>query len=169
MNKFKSMISVATITIVVLCGHRSASAQANKTEYHGFETLVQPISPGKQWITADSVLHIRNLQTLFLDSTNDSRVSGEVLVTVNANFKLAPPPVLGYGPMGGPIRVQNAVGSWVGTWVGTRTDQGHSFIRAVMRGEGVYKGLHAKATYVRQTPVPTEPFVIKGVIIGTAK
>ena len=71
--------------------------------------------------------------------------------------------------MRGAIHVQNDGGSWVGTWVGTRTVEGHSYIRAVMRGRGAYKGLHAKATYVRQTPDPAQPYVIQGVIIETPK
>ena len=72
-------------------------------------------------------------------------------MAVNADLQLFP--VL-HGPLSGTIQVQNEYGIWNGTWVGILRPDG-LFIRAVLKGEGAYKGLHAKATYVRRSTDPT--------------
>jgi hypothetical protein len=71
-----------------------------------------------------------------------------------------------YGPMWGTVRLDNAGGYWEGSWTGERTElQGFSYIQAVLRGHGGYEGLQARATYVRESPDPTAPFVIQGVVM----
>ena len=60
--------------------------------------------------------------------------------------------------------MENDGGYWEGTWTGERTElQGSSYIRAIMRGHGDNEGLQAWASYVRESPDPTAPFVIQGV------
>jgi len=171
MSQIRSLRSffMSTITVAALGACHSAVAQVVRTEYHGQESLIDQISPGKQWVTADQVLHIRNGQLLFFDQASDPRVTGEVVVSVNANFKLAPPPVLFYGPMNGTFQLTNGGGSWVGTWTGIRNVQGHSSIKGVAKGQGGYEGLQSRFTYTRNTPDPSVPFELHGVILELPK
>ncbi len=167
MNMMKS-IPLAVFTIASITVWDSASAQAIKTEYQGREFFVESVAPGKQWVTADGIVHVRNAQTHYRDETSDPRISGELLITVRGNFRLAPPPVMFYGPMGGKMDLTNSGGAWIGTWVGIRTPDGISRIHAVLRGAAQYKGLQARATYVTDPSIPSE-FIIAGEIIQTAK
>ena len=50
--------------------------------------------------------------------------------------------------------------------MGERTElQGFSYIRGVLHGHGAYEGLQARAEYVRESPDPTAPFMVHGVIM----
>jgi hypothetical protein len=137
-----------------------------RTEYEGFEYYVEPILPGRQWISEDGVLHIRGGQEAYQDVVSDPRLCGDVVVTLNVNFHFAALPVMVYGPMWGTFRIDNDGGYWEGSWVGKRTElQGFSYIRGVLHGHGAYEGLQARAEYVRESPDPTAPFVVRGVIM----
>jgi hypothetical protein len=137
-----------------------------RTEYEGFEYYVGPLSPGRQWVSEDGVLHIRGGQEAYRDEVDDPRLCGDVVVTLNVNFHFAAPPVMVYGPMWGTFRIENEEGYWEGSWVGKRTElQGFSYIRGVLHGHGDYEGLQARAEYVRESPDPTAPFVVRGVIM----
>jgi hypothetical protein len=137
-----------------------------RTEYEGFEYYVGPLLPGRQWISEDGVLHIRGGQEAYRDEMDDNRISGEVVVTLNVNFQFADLPVMVYGPMWGTFRIENEDGYWEGSWVGERTqEQGSSYIQGVLRGHGDYEGLQARVDYVRESPDPTAPFEVHGVIM----
>lgn len=159
----------------IVCGgrpglaFRPGSARAAgtvQTDYQGVELPVGPVAQGRQWVSEDGVLHIRGGQEAYTDDVSDSRISGDVLVTLNVNFQFAPEPVMVYGPMWGTLCIENDDGYWEGNWVGERTEsQGFSYIRAVMHGYGVYEGLQARAEYVRESTDPAAPFAIHGVIM----
>jgi len=157
-------LGLAIAAILVPGAWRSATAQA-VTPYQGLSTFVRDADPGQQWITGDRILHIRNSRQIWFDDANDPRIRGDVTLTINVNFHLAPLPVFGHGPMWGTVRIENAGGSWVGSWVGKRTTQGHSFVRTVLKGEGGYDGLRARADYARRAPDPTMPFEFVGAIV----
>ena len=137
-----------------------------RTDYEGLEYYVGPLSSGQQWISEDGVLHIRGGQEAYRDEVDDPRLCGDTIVTLNANFHLADPPVFVYGRMWGTFRIENEGGYWEGSWVGERTElQGFSYIRGVLRGHGAYEGLQARAEYVRETPDPTASFAVHGTIM----
>jgi hypothetical protein len=137
-----------------------------RTEYQGFESYVEPLSPGRQWISEEGVLHIRGGQEAYLDEVDDPRLCGDTVVTLNVNFHFADPPVFVYGPMWGTFLIENDDGYWEGSWVGERTEQGFSLIRGVLRGHEAYEGLQARVNYVRESPDPTAAFAVHGVIMA---
>ena len=167
MNKrLISLPTAALVLIVLSILALPVAARTIRTEYAGQEHYVSPLSPGRQWISEDGVLHIRGGQEAYRDDVDDSRLSGDVVVTLNVNFHFADPPVMVYGPMWGTIRIDNDGGYWEGTWTGERTEsQGFSYIQAVLHGHGGYEGLQARASYVRESPDPNAPFAIQGVFI----
>jgi hypothetical protein len=132
-------------------------------EYAGIETFVDRIAEGTQWVE-DGVLHLRNAQTLYFDDVTDVRLHGEAVIIANADVTLTDPPVNFYGSTWGEMRIEKDDGRWEGPWIGERTAEGHSYIWAFLDGEGAYDGLHAHATYVRET-VDDAPFQIAGVIL----
>ncbi len=165
MSKPIFKLSVALLLILfVLVG--PVAARTTRTEYAGTESYVGPITAGRQWVSEDGVLHIRGGEEAYLDSVSDPRLSGDSLVTVNANFHLAEPPVYVYGRMWGTFRIENDGGYWEGPWVGERTQQGSSYIRTVLHGHGDYSGLQARADYARETPDPTASFIVSGVVVN---
>ena len=137
-----------------------------RTDYEGLEHYVGPLSPGRQWISEDGVLHIRGGQEAYRDEVDDPRLCGDTVVTLNANFHPADPPVFVYGRMWGTFRIENEGGYWEGSWVGERTElEGFSHIRGVLHGHGAYEGLQARAEYVRESPDPTASFAVHGVVM----
>ena len=137
-----------------------------RTDYEGLEYYVGPLSSGRQWISEDGVLHIRGGQEAYRDEVDDPRLCGDTVVTLNANFHLADPPVFVYGRMWGTFRIENEGGYWEGSWVGERTElQGFSYIRGVLHGHGAYEGLQARAEYVRESPDPTASFAVHGMVM----
>jgi hypothetical protein len=166
MNKrIMALLVVALILIVLSLLVAPVAARTNRTEYEGLEHYVGPLSPGRQWISEDGVLHIRGAQEAYRDEVGDPRLCGDVVVTANMNFHFAGPPVFVYGPMWGTFRIDNDGGYWEGSWVGERTEQGFSLIRGILRGHGGYEGLQARASYARESPDPTAPFLIHGVVM----
>jgi len=137
-----------------------------RTDYEGLEHYVGPLLPGWQWISEDGVLHIRGGQEAYRDDVDDPRLCGDTVVTLNANFHPADPPVFVYGRMWGTFRIENEGGYWEGSWVGERTElQGFSYIRGVLHGHGAYEGLQARAEYVRESPAPTASFAVHGMVM----
>jgi hypothetical protein len=167
MNKRIFTLQVAALMLIVLSILVApVAARTLRTEYEGVELYVEPLLPGRQWISEDGVLHIRGGQEAYEDQVDDPRLCGDTVVTLNVNFHFADPPVMVYGPMWGTFRIDNDGGYWEGSWVGERTElQGFSYIRGVLHGHGAYEGLQARAEYVRESPDPTAPFVVHGVIM----
>lgn len=156
---FAAALMVLSILVV------PAAAGTIRTPYEGYEYFVESLSSGWEWISEDGVYHIRGAQEAYEDVVSDPRLSGDLVVTINANFQLAVPPVYVYGPMWGTTRLDNEDGYWEGSWVGKRTEQGFSYIRVVMKGHGAYEGLQARADYARESPVFTDPFAVHGVVM----
>jgi len=163
MSKRIFRLSVASL-VVLLVLVAPAAAEATRTEYGGTEYYVDTVAAGRQWVSEEGVLHIRGGQEAYHDDVTDARLTGDSLVTLNANFQLVDPPVFVYGRMWGTFRIENDGGYWEGSWVGERTEQGFSYIRTVLHGHGDYEGLQARAEYARETPDPTAPFSVSGVI-----
>lgn len=167
MNTRPKMLTAATLALIVLSiAATPVTAGILRTGYEGLEHYVGPLSPGRQWISEDGVLHIRGGQEAYRDEVDDQRLCGDAVVTLNVNFHFASPPVMVYGPMWGTFRIDNDGGYWEGSWVGERTElEGFSYIRGILRGHGGYEGLQARVSYVRESPDPTAPFVIHGVVM----
>jgi hypothetical protein len=166
MNKrILSLPGAVLILIVLSILVAPVAAKTIRTDYEGVELYVGPLSPGRQWVSEEGILHIRGGQEAYRDEVSDPRVSGDAVVTLNVNFQFAAPPVMVYGPMWGEFRIDNDGGYWEGTWVGERTEQGFSYIRGVLHGHGGYDGLQARAEYVRESPDPTAPFAVHGVVM----
>jgi hypothetical protein len=142
------------------------TARTIRTDYEGFEYYVDSLALGREWISEDGVYHVRGAQEAYEDVVNDPRLSGDTVVTINGNFHFADWPVIVYGPMWGTFRIDNDDGYWEGSWVGQRTEfGGFSYIRGVLCGHGAYEGLQARVSYVRESPVFTDPFVVHGVVM----
>ena len=167
MNKRTLALRVAALMLIVLSILVApVAARTIRTEYEGVENYVGPLSPGRQWISDEGVLHIRGGQEAYRDEVDDPRLCGDAVVTLNVNFHFAAPPVMAYGPMWGTFRIDNDDGYWEGSWVGERTQlDGFSYIRAVLHGHGGYEGLQARVEYVRESPDPTAPFAVHGVVM----
>lgn len=164
MSKRIFKLSVASL-LVLLILVAPIAARTTRTEYVGTENYVGPVAAGRQWVSEDGVLHIRGGVEAYDDDVDDPRLCGDSLVTVNANFKLADPPVFVYGRMWGTFRIENDGGYWEGHWVGERTEEGFSYIRTVLHGHGGYEGLLARADYVREDPSPIAAFSVSGVVM----
>jgi len=165
-QRLRPVPTAAFILVALLILAAPVAAKTIRTDYGGVEHFVGPLSPGRQWVSEDGVLHIRGGQEAYRDEVDDSRLSGDVVVTLNVNFHFAAPPVMVYGPMWGTVRLENDGGYWEGSWTGERTEvQGFSYIQAVLHGHGGYKGLQARVSYVRESPDPTAPFVIRGTVV----
>ena len=161
----KQLIILVAGLIVLSILAAPVAAGTIRTEYEGFEYFVEALSPGLEWVSGDRVYHARGAQEAYVDDVSDPRLCGDIVVTINCNFHLADAPVFVYGPMWGTSRIDNEDGYWEGSWVGKRTEQGFSYIRAVMKGHGAYEGLQARADYARESPVFTDPFAVHGVVL----
>jgi len=159
---FKLSIALLLVLFVVAA---PAAARTTWTEYGGTEYYLGPGAEGRSWTSQGGVVHTRGSESLYYEDVDDPHLSGDSVVTANYNFKQAEPPVYVYGPMWGTMRIENEGGYWEGHWVGERTEDGSSYISAVLRGHGGYKGLQARAEYARETPNPFAPFSIHGVIM----
>ena len=167
MNK-RLFLVAAGVLIVLSTLAAPVAAGTIRTEYDGVETYVKPVLPGRQWVSEDGVLNIRGAQEAYRDVVDDPRLCGDAMVTVNANFHFADPPVFVFGSMWGTLRIDNDNEGdyWEGNWVGKRTElQGFSYIRAVLHGHGQYEGLRARVSYVRESPDPTADFMVHGVVM----
>jgi hypothetical protein len=148
MSKFITKSSLAVLAATSLCTWHSAVAQRTRTEYQGTQTFVELMPAGRQWTTGNPgnlIVHIRNRPELFVDETDDPRMSGETLLIANANLRVRLPEGF-FGPAWGTIRITNLDGSWEGTWV-ARISGFRITTQAVLRGLGEYEGLQARATY----------------------
>jgi len=157
MKKWTLIILVGLIALSATMV-KPVSAQTIRTPYEGEEVCgpVMGIDP------LNFEMHARNAWSYCTDETNDPRISGEVFVTINWNFKFITYP---YGPMWGTIRLSNDGGYWEGSWVGEITKlEGYSYIYAVMRGYGDYAGLQARATYFKDSPL-SSTYQVTGIII----
>jgi len=150
MKKLTFVFLVSLIALAFLVA--PVSAKTIRTEYTGSEECGDVImSDARVWFSDGGLMHVRNGGIECTDIVDDDRITGEVFVTVNWNFKFTPQNP--YGPMWGTIRLDNEGGYWEGTWVGEITElEGYSYIYAVMRGFGDYEGLQARATYFKDSP-----------------
>jgi len=164
MSKRIFKFSVASLVVLVLLV-APVAARTTWREYEGTETYVETLPVGREWVSDDGVYHARGIEELYYDEVDDSRLSGDVLVTINCNFQFADEPVYVYGRMWGTERIENEGGYWEGHWVGERTEQGYSYIRVVLHGHGDYDGLVARAEYARETPDMSAPFSVSGVVM----
>ena len=163
MKKQLFILAAGLIVLSILVA--PVAAGTIRTEYEGVEYFVEKLSSGREWVSDDGVYHIRGAQEAYEDVVDDPRLCGDTIVTINANFQFADNPVIVYGPMWGTSRIDNEDGYWEGSWVGKRTEQGFSYIRAVMKGHGAYEGLQARVDYARESPVFTDPFAVHGVVM----
>jgi hypothetical protein len=158
--KKRLLLLLVCLTLLSILAVPTA-AKTTRTEYEGEEDCGQMMG-GRQWISEDGVYHVRDAQSHCTDDTDDPRMSGDALITVNANFQFSDTGV--YGPMWGTVRVSNEGGYWEGTWTGKVTElEGSTYIRSVVFGHEDYEGLQARATLVRESPEVT--YQIHGVIM----
>jgi hypothetical protein len=161
-----SLILAITFVLLLLVG--TARAAPTKTEFTATDIFLETLDPGIETFPGNNNYHIRDLVQKFLfTASSDPRVSGENVVTINANFQLMPEPVFVSGPMWGTFRISNDGGYWDGTFTGTREENGFSYFHLVGQGGGGYKGLMLILDGERLTPDPTQPESYVGTIIET--
>ena len=163
MKKLTFVFLVSLIALTFLVG--TVSAKTIRTPYSGEETCYD-MSGGWDWVSNDSVWHFRDGVQPCTDVTTDDRMTGDVEVTVNFNWKFTDPPAMFYGPMWGTVYLENEGGYWEGSWVGVRTELGYHYVRTILRGYGGYEGLQARVDYVRLSPDPTAPYQVTGFIMN---
>ena len=161
--KKRLTIFVAALMILSILA-APVAAGTIRTEYAGFEYFEGEIGGGRMWISDEGVLLIRDFQEAYTDVVSEPCLSGDLVVTINANFQLTEVEEM-YGPMWGTTILENDGGYWEGSWVGKRTEEGYSYIRCVMHGHGDYEGLQARVDYVRESPDPNVPFTVHGVLM----
>jgi len=163
MKKRLLILIASLLLLTILAG--PVAAKTIRSPYEGVEYCGPPTG-GRYWISEDGVMHIRGAQADCIDILDDDRISGNVLVTINANFQFSDSALGIYGPMWGTVRISNKGGYWEGTWTGKLTElEGFSYIRSVVFGYGDYEGLQARAKAVRESPNPADPYQIHGVIM----
>ena len=162
MKKWLTIFVAALMILSILAA--PVAAGTIRTEYAGFEYFEGEIGGGRMWISDEGVLLIRDFQEAYTDVVSEPCLSGDLVVTINANFQLTEVEEM-YGPMWGTTILENDGGYWEGSWVGKRTEEGYSYIRCVMHGHGDYEGLKARADYVRESPDPNDPFTVHGVLM----
>ena len=162
MKKRLTIFMAALMILSILAA--PVAAGTSRTEYEGYEYLEGEIGGGRMWISDEGVLLIRDFQEAYRDEVDDQRLCGDLVVTINGNFQFTESFEM-YGPMWGTSVLENDGGYWEGSWVGKRTEEGYSYIRCVMHGHGDYEGLQARVDYVRESPDPTVPFTVHGVLM----
>jgi len=160
---FKLSIALLLVLFVLAA---PVAAGTTWTPYEGISYGTCEGPEGQSWISGDRVLHKRGGVSYWYDEVSDPRLSGPLVLTVNWNFQLTAPPVFGYGPEWGTMRISNEGGYWEGHWVGERTEEGYSYITAVLHGYGDYQGLQARTDYVHETTDPSVPFTVHGVVMN---
>jgi len=167
MMKTRISLLIATVSVLLsLVG--TASAAPSITEFTASDNFVGTLDPGIETFPGDNNYHIRGLvQKFMFTASSDPRISGEIVVVINANFQFMPPPVLASGPMWGTFRISNASGYWEGTWSGSRKENGFSYFHLVGHGGDGYGSLEIKMDGERLTPDPTQPETYVGLIIET--
>ena len=162
MKKRLSILVAGLVVLSILAA--PVAARTIRTEYAGFEYYEGVLDEGRVWMSDEGVLLIRDMQELYRDEVSDPRLCGDLVVTINGNFKFTETFEV-YGPMWGTSILENDGGTWEGSWVGKRTEEGWSYIRCVMHGHGGYEGLQARVDYVHESPDPYVPFTIHGVLM----
>jgi hypothetical protein len=162
MKKRLTILVAGLIVLSILAA--PVAARTIRTPYDGYEYYEGVLDEGRVWISDEGVLLIRGWQEAYRDEVSDPRLSGDLVVTINANFQFTEVGEM-YGPMWGTTILENDGGTWEGSWVGKRTEEGYSYIRCVMHGHGAYEGLQARVDYVRENPDTTAPFTVHGVLM----
>jgi hypothetical protein len=163
--KMRPLFILLILIVLLLLPALQVGAKAVKTPFTGSETFVEDISLGRESFPDKNLYHIRDGVSLFKVTASDPRVSGEDLITFNANFKLVDPPVYAHGPMWGEFTISNPDGTWEGTWTGTRDKNGFAYISYVGDGHGAYRGMQIRIRFERLTPDSTQPETMRGYII----
>ncbi len=162
MKKMTFLFLVSLIALAFLV--TPVSAKTIKTPYEGSEECGDVITlDAREWFSEDGVYHVRDGWLECTDTVpSETRVSGDVSLTVNWNFQFTM--THPFGPMWGKIHLESEGGYWEGIWVGEITElEGYSYIHAVMRGFGDYEGLQARANYFKDSLSST--YQISGVIM----
>jgi hypothetical protein len=163
--KMRPLLILLILIVLLLLPAVQAGAKAVKTPFTGTEVFVEDISPGQESFPDKNLYKFRDGVSLFKITASDPRVSGDDLVTINANFKLVDPPVFVHGPMWGEFTISNADGSWEGTWTGVRDKNGYAYIRLEGDGHGAYKGMKIHCRIERLSPDATVPETLRGYIL----
>lgn len=166
MNVRKSYLITLIFVIAVLAMTTGlASANPNRTDFTGAESVLPYYDPGKENFPDGNLWTIRDEVDYIAVTSSDPRVTGTNTITFNANFKFAPEPVFVTGRMWGTFHIANDGGYWQGTYTGVRDERGYSYFSYVGSGGGGYEGLQIRYDIVHEDPDPSTPYPFSGYIL----
>lgn len=160
--------SVASFIVLVLLV-APVAARTTWKEFTGTQAPTGPASGGRMWVS-DGILHIRDYQVETQFAASDERISGDLLNTFNANWRLLESGFPGHGRMWGTVRITSDDGHWDCSYTGERTKfDYYTYIRAVCHGYGDYEGLQVRMNLVNETPNPDAQLFAEGVIMNPGR
>ena len=161
MKRKRRLIWVILALIAILgIGTTSVAAKATKTSFEGEAWITGLIDPGTETYHGIN-RHRRGMVFAQPIQTDEPRVTGEVIVVWNGNFRAD----TGVGPMWGTYRLVDDEGQvlWEGTGQGYQLEDGSSVVHSVGHGRGDFKGLELRHTI--EFP-PGGPFAGAGKVTG---
>jgi len=140
----RSTILLLGLTVMLVLGTASASAQATKTDFVAEEMLAPTGPPGKVWVSDDGVVHIRDL-TVVGPVWGD--LVGQLTVVANINQDGA----TGDGTAHGTAVLEVEWGDLSGTFEGRSQWEYAGFLvtdgQFVGHGTGDFAGMHMQASF----------------------
>ncbi|MCI0515091.1 hypothetical protein L0128_17900 [candidate division KSB1 bacterium] len=101
------------------------------TPYTAVEIFVKDLDPGKQWISEDNILHVRNRIRVERIESEEARIAGQITLIQNLNYNL----ITGDGTY--ESKCYHEVNKVRGTWEGTASGK---LVNSIFSGKGVAQG-----------------------------
>lgn len=112
--------TLLTALIVLGCKDELVAPPKGQSNYISGETkLIEIVNPGTVKQLGDGNRQVRNRVAVFLDSSNNSQLSGQRLVVLSHNFDAN-----GYGNCYGTFSIETTSGLWEGDFKGQTTASG---------------------------------------------
>jgi hypothetical protein len=132
------------LTVMLILGTVSASAQATKTDFEAEELLFPIGSPGKIWVSDDGVQHIRDFPVA---GPVWGDIDGQLTVVANINWDLATGDGTAYGTAVLDVEWNGLTGAFEGRsqwkYAGFLISAG----QFVGHGTGDFEGMHMRANF----------------------
>jgi hypothetical protein len=151
-RKTRLIWAIVALIAILGVGTTSVAAQATRTSFEGEAWFMALLDPGTYTYPGVN-RHLRGAAAVEHIQTDDPRVTGDYIVTVNANVN----DDTSVGPLWGTFRLEDGEGQvlWEGTWQGYQLEDGSSVTYGVGHGSGDFKSMQVKI--VTEWP-PGPPF-----------
>jgi hypothetical protein len=118
-QKIFFLVTLFTALMILGCNELVAPPEGQSSIISGETKLIELVNPGTVKQLEGGNIQVRNRVAVFLDSTNDSQLSGQRLVVLSHNFDAN-----GYGNCYGTFSIETTSGLWEGDFKGQTTASG---------------------------------------------